>query len=103
MPESKNIVIYRDKNKKVEVNFEKETVWLDAHKIAYIFDVDRTVIVKHINNVYKTRELVKKTTCAKIAQIAADGKTRKMNIYNLDVIIAVGYRVNSKRATFFRI
>ena len=99
------IIIYKTKDGKnsVEVKLSKETIWLDAHKIAAIFDVDRTVIVKHLQNIFKTEELSKKSTCAKIAQVAADGKTRQMDVYNLDAIIAVGYRVNSKRATQFRI
>ncbi len=97
------IIIYENKNKKIEVSLKKETVWLDAHKMAYLFDVDRTVIVKHIRNIYKSGELLEDSTCAKIAQVAADGKKRKMNLYNLDVIISVGYRVNSKKATQFRI
>lgn len=99
----KGLVIYRDKDKQVEVLLKEESIWLDAHKIAYIFNVDRTVIVKHIRNIYKSGELNESSTCAKIAQVAADGKKRKMNLYNLDVIIAVGYRVNSKKATQFRI
>lgn len=98
------IVIYKsDKGPEIKVKFDQETVWLDAHLIAKVFGVDRTVIVKHINNVYKTGELGEKSTCAKIAQVAADGRIRKMNIYNLDVILSVGYRVNSKRATQFRV
>lgn len=99
------VLIYQTSEKEieVEVRFEDESVWLDAHQIARLFDIDRSVIVKHINNVYKSRELSEKSTCAKIAQVAADGKTRKMNLYNLDMIISVGYRVNSKRATQFRI
>jgi death-on-curing family protein len=82
---------------------EKNTVWLDAHLIAQLFDVNRPAIVKHINNIYKTGELDKKSTCSILEQVAADGKIRKMNLYNLDMIISVGYRVNSKRATQFRI
>ncbi len=98
------IVIYRSPaGPEIKVKLEQDTVWLDSHLIAGIFDVDRTVIVKHIGNIYKTGELSPKTTCAKIAQVAADGKTRQMNIYNLDIILSVGYRVNSKRATQFRI
>lgn len=97
------IVIYQNSNKTVEVKLNAETLWLDAHKIAEIFGVDRTVVVKHLQNIYKTEELQKTSTCAKIAQVAADGKKRQMDIYNLDAIIAVGYRVNSKRATQFRI
>jgi hypothetical protein len=87
----------------VEVNLKDDTLWLDAHQMAILFNRERSVIVKHINNIYKTRELDKKSTCAKIAQVARDGKTRQMIIYNLDVIISVGYRVNSKQGTRFRI
>lgn len=102
--ESENqLIIFEDKDKKVEVQLREETLWLDAHRLAELFDVDRTVIVKHIRNIYKSGELDENSTCAKIAQVAADGKKRKMNLYNLDVIIAVGYRVNSKKATKFRI
>lgn len=99
------IVIYRTAKKEVglKVRLEKETVWLDAHQMAQVFNIDRTVIVKHIRNIYKTGELPEISTCAKIAQVAADGKIRRMNLYNLNMIISVGYRVNSKRATQFRI
>jgi prophage maintenance system killer protein len=98
------ILIYRSRGgPEIEVKLEQETVWLDAHLIAKLFDVDRTVVVKHINNIYTTRELKEDSTCAKIAQVAADGRIRKMNLYNLDMIISVGYRVNSKRASQFRI
>jgi hypothetical protein len=98
------IAIYKmENNPEIKVKLEKDTVWLDAHQIAALFGIDRTVAVKYINNIYTTKELLEKTTCAKIAQVAADGKMRKMNIYNLDMIISVGYRVNSKKATQFRI
>lgn len=98
------IEIYRSPaGPEIKVTLKQNTVWLDAHLIAGIFDVDRTVIVKHIGNIYKTGELSQSATCAKIAQVAADGKTRQMNIFNLDVILSIGYRVNSKRATQFRI
>ena len=99
------IVIYQtpDKKVKIDVSLENETIWLDAHKIAKIFDVNRPAIVKHIVNIYKTGELSENSTCSILEQIAADGKVRKMNMYNLDMIISVGYRVNSKRATQFRV
>ena len=99
------IIIYQtsDKKVKIDVSLENETIWLDAHKIAKIFDVNRPAIVKHIGNIYKTGELSENSTCSILEQVAADGKVRKMNIYNLDMIISVGYRVNSKRATQFRI
>jgi len=98
------IIIYKtSKGPKLEVRLEEETVWLDAHKIALLFDVNRPAVVKHIHNIYKTGELDKKSTCSILEQVAADGKKRRMNLYDLDVIISVGYRVNSKRATQFRI
>ncbi len=98
------IIIYRSpQGPEIQVKLDKDSVWLDAHLIAKLFDVNRPAIVKHINNIYKTGELDKKTTCSILEQVAADGKVRKMNLYNLDMIISVGYRVNSKRATQFRI
>jgi hypothetical protein len=97
------LIIYQDKNKKVEVQLREETLWLDAHQIAFLFNVQRPAIVKHIGNIYKSGELDESSTRSILEQIAADGKKRKMKLYNLDVIIAVGYRVNSKKATKFRI
>lgn len=98
------VVIYKSsKGPEIQVRLEKNTVWLDAHLIAKLFGVNRPAIVKHINNIYKSGELIKKSTCSILEQIAKDGKLRKMNLYNLDVIISVGYRVNSKKATQFRI
>jgi len=87
---------------KVEVLIREKTIWLTTHKIGEVFDIDRTGIVKHIKNIYDTGELEQNATCAKIAQVAKDGKKRKMDFYNLDMIIAVGYRVNSLRGTQFR-
>lgn len=99
------VIIYKAKDgqAKLEVNLRDETVWLDAHQLAKLFEVDRTGIVRHIKNVYKSKELRENSTCAKIAQVAHDGRIRKMDFYNLDMIISVGYRVNSQRATEFRI
>ena len=99
------IVIYKASRDKIDlrVRLEKETVWLNAQQMAQIFGVNRPAIVKHVNNIYKTGELGKKSTCSILEQVAADGKLRKMNLYNLDMIISVGYRVNSKLATRFRI
>jgi len=99
------IVIYRPKSGEIEVKvkLEKETIWLDAHQIAQIFGVNRSTIVKHINNIYKASELDKKSTCSKMEQVTVDGKIKQMNKYNLDMIISVGYRVNSKKATQFRV
>lgn len=99
------IVIYRTPQKDIDlkVQLKKGTVWLNAHQMAQIFGVNRPAIVKHVNNIYKTHELHKNPTSSILEQVAADGKIRKMNFYNLDMIISVGYRVNSKRATQFRI
>lgn len=102
---SGEIIIYRteDGHTQLDVRLEQETIWLDAHQMAKLFGRDRSVIVRHIGNIYKTRELSSSATCAKNAQVAADGKIRLMDFYNLDMIISVGYRVNSRRGTQFRI
>ncbi len=94
------VILYKNR---VDVRLAHETVWLDTHQMAKLFGRDRTVILKHIQNVYKTKELDQKSTCAKNAQVAADGKIRQMESFNLDMILSVGYRVNSKRGTQFRI
>ncbi len=99
------LVLYKSKDGAIqlEAQLERETIWLDAHQMSELFGRDRTVVLRHLRNVYMTGELERKATCAKIAQVAADGKTRQMDIFNLDAIISVGYRVNSKRGTDFRI
>ena len=97
------IEIYKTSNgTEIQVRLDNETIWLDAHLIARLFEVNRPAIVKHIQNIYKAGELDEFSTCSILEQVAADGKKRKMNLYNLDVIISVGYRVNSKQATRFR-
>ncbi|WP_028573870.1 RhuM family protein [Desulfonatronovibrio hydrogenovorans] len=98
------VEIYResDGQTQIKVSFDQDTVWLDAHQVAQLFGVQRPAIVKHISNIYKSCELDKQATCSILEQVASDGKKRKMNLYNLDVIISVGYRVNSIRATQFR-
>lgn len=91
---------------KIEVLFESENFWLTQSKIAELFAVDRTVITKHLKNIYEENELVKDSTSAIFALVQKEGDrqvTRNVEFYNLDAIIAVGYRVNSKRATQFRI
>ncbi len=99
-----DIVLYKAKDGRtsLDVRLDQDTVWLDTHQMAELFGRDRTVIVRHIRNIYATNELPHSATGAKIAQVAADGKLRQMDIYNLDMIISVGYRVNSKRGTQFR-
>ncbi len=91
---------------KVEIFLHDENIWLTQAKIAELFNVDRSVITKHLQNIYDTHELDKEATCAKIAQVQKEGQrdvTRSIEYYNLDVIISVGYRVNSTQATHFRI
>ncbi len=89
----------------VNVSPNEETVWLTQEQMALLFNVDRTRIVRHINNIYGENELDILSTCAENAQVQFEGARqvkRKIKIYNLDMIIAVGYRVNSKRGTQFR-
>ena len=102
-----NILFYNDKegNVRVEVIVQDENVWLNTVAIAKLFNVDRSVITKHINNIYLEEELFEKATCAKIAQVQHEGKrnvTRQISYYNLDMIISIGFRVNSKKAIKFR-
>ena len=102
------IVIYQIKDGKtsIDVKLENETVWLNQAQMAELFQTDRTSIVKHVNNIYKSEELEKDWTCAIFAQVQMEGnRTIKRHIiyYNLDMIISVGYRVNSMRGTQFRI
>ncbi|MDA3792479.1 MAG: virulence RhuM family protein [Elusimicrobia bacterium] len=100
-----NFVIFKtDKGKvSIEVFFKDDTLWLTQKLMAELFDVDRSVITKHIANIFTEGELYEKSVSAKFAHTASDGKTYQTQFYNLDVIIAVGYRVNSHRATNFRI
>ena len=107
MREAKNeIVVYQpNETMRLEVRLENETVWLNQARLGELFGVDRTVINRHIHNVYRTHELEETATCAKIAQVQKEGGrtiTRQIPFYNLDMIIAVGYRVNSFAATQFR-
>lgn len=102
------IIIYQTKDGKtsIDVKLENDTVWLSQSQMAELFQTDRTSILRHIGNIYKTGELEKQTTCAFSAQVRQEGKrtvTRKIPFYNLDMIISVGYRVNSIRGTQFRI
>ncbi len=101
----KEILLYTAPNGKVkvEIYLQNETVWLTQQKIADLFGVERSVITKHLRNIFTNNELQKKTVCAKFAHTADDGKTYQTQFYNLDAIISVGYRVNSTQATHFRI
>ena len=95
----------KDKQTQVEVRFEEDTVWLSQYQLAELFKGSRSNIVEHIRNIYKTGELDENSTCRKFRQVRVEGKRkveRQIDHYNLDVIIGVGYRVNSKRGTQFR-
>ena len=88
---------------RIETTFDGETVWLSLDQMSELFQRDRSVIGKHIRNIFKEGELKKESVWAKFAHTASDGKTYEVDFYNLDVIISVGYRVKSKRGTQFRI
>ena len=103
----KNIIFYNDEdgNTKIEVLLENENVWLNTEALAVLFDIDRSGVVRHINNIYKDEELEENATCAKIAQVQTEGTREVKRIYtyyNLDMIISIGFRVNSKKAIKFR-
>lgn len=88
---------------KIETTFDEDTVWLSIDQMAELFQRDRSVIGKHVRNIFKEGELIKESVWAKFAYTATDGKVYDVDFYNLDVIISVGYRVKSKRGTQFRI
>src|SRR5882724_1630766 len=105
---NEKIIIYQtpDGQTSIDVTLEHDTVWLDQYQLAELFQTDRSSITKHVRNIYKSAELDEQATCAKIAQVQQEGKrrvTRQVTRYNLDIIISVGYRVNSIRGTQFRI
>jgi death-on-curing family protein len=101
----KQIEIYQTRGKKaqVEVRLEGETVWLNQKQIAELFGTQRPAITKHLSNIFKSGELSEKSVSSILEHTAKDGKKYKIQFYNLDAIISVGYRVNSKSATRFRI
>ena len=106
MKNTNQLIIYEDKDKKIEVKLREETIWLSLNQIAALFEKDKSVISRHIKNIYETGELQRESTVAKFATVQTEGKRkvkRMIEYYNLDVIIAVGYRVNSRKATQFRI
>ena len=99
------VIIYQTEDglSKIEVSLKNETVWLSIDQMAELFQRDRSVIGKHVRNIFKEGELKKDSVWAKFAYTAADGKDYNVDFYNLDVIISVGYRVKSIRGTQFRI
>ena len=108
---NKQIVIYQAKNGKIEFHgdFDRETIWATQKQIADIFEINRTVATKHIRNIFKDKELDKKVVCANFAHTTQHGaikgktQTKLIEFYNLDIILAVGYRTNSVKAIKFRI
>jgi hypothetical protein len=108
IPNNNSFILYTDPsgNIKIEAYIKDETIWLTQQKIADVFGVDRTVVTKHLKNIYQEAELHKEATSAKFAQVQIEGERevkRNIEYYNLDAIISVGYRVNSNKATQFRI
>lgn len=99
------IILFENQDVKLEVNMKDETVWLSQQQMAELFDSSRTNIIEHINNIYSDGELDKISTCQDFRQVRKEGKrdvVRSIPFYNLDMIISVGYRVNSKRGIIFR-
>lgn len=98
------IVIYKDKNGqiKIDVRFDGNTVWLTQAHMAELFQKDRKTITEHIRNIFNDKELVESSVCRKFQHTAADSKKYNVNFYNLDVVILVGYRVNSNQGIAFR-
>ena len=103
--QSSEIIFYKTEDKKtqIEVRLQGETAWLSLNQMAELFQRDKSVISRHIRNVFEEKELSPDSVVAKFATTATDGKTYQVEYYNLDVAIAVGYRVKSQRGTQFRI
>ena len=98
------VVIYQSKTGAIELkgDFRRETIWANLDQIAEVFDRDKSVISRHIKNIFNEGELRRNSVVAFFATTASDGKTYQVEYFNLDVILSVGYRVNSKKATIFR-
>ena len=104
LPERQQFVLFKtaDERIAVDVRFQDETVWLSLEQMSTLFDRDKSTVSRHIKNVFDEGELDRNTVVANFATTAADGKTYQVDYYNLDVVIAVGYRVKSLRGTQFR-
>ena len=97
------LIFTRDaKEEGIEVRVQDGDVWLTQMAVSKLFDVDRSVVTKHLQNIFTEGELAEEATCANFAQVADNGKTYQYKFYNLAAIITVGYRINSQRATQFR-
>ena len=103
MEQQGEIILYQpDESVRMEVRIEDETVWLTQAQIAELFETKRQAITKHLKNIFQSGELNENSVCSILELTASDGKSYKTKTYNLDSIISVGYRVNSKNATLFR-
>ncbi|WP_205904899.1 virulence RhuM family protein [Deinococcus sp. S9] len=102
MKPTTNIIIYETGEARVQVRVECENLWLSLQQLADLFERDKSVISRHLRNIFAEGELERESVVVKNATTAADGKTYQVEHYNLDAIISVGYRVNSTRATRFR-
>jgi hypothetical protein len=98
------ITVYQTPDGKIniEVLYANENIWLPQRRIAELFDIDRSVVTKHLRNTFSSNELQEDSVCANFAHTAEDGKEYQTKFYSLEAIIAVGYRVNSERGTQFR-
>ena len=104
MEQQGEIILYQpDESVRMEVRIEDETVWLTQAQIAELFETKRQAITKHLKNIFQSGELNENSVCSILELTASDGKSYKTKTYNLDAIISVGYRVNSKNATLFRL
>lgn len=102
-----HISIYQSEDGKTEINvqLDNETVWLSLNQLVELFERDKSVISRHVNNIYKERELLREATVAKFATVQKEGDReveRDIEFFNLDVIISVGYRIKSQRGTYFQ-
>ena len=98
------VISYKDmEDLKLEVTLRNDTIWLSLNQISNLFDKGKSLIYRHLRNIFKTEELLKNSVVAKYATTAADGKIYNVSYYNLGAILSVGYRVNSKQGTKFRI
>ena len=103
MEQKSEIVLYQPEGAiSLEVSLENETVWLTKQQISELFGTGRQAITKHLKNIFASNELDENSVCSILELTAADGKNYKTKVYNLDAILSVGYRVNSKNATLFR-
>ncbi len=105
IPPKGEIIIYQSKDQgiQLEVKLERETIWLTQKQIAQLFGTQRPAITKHLNNIFRSKELQEDSVCSILEHTAQDGKVYSTKYYNLDAVISIGYRVNSARATQFRI